>query len=76
MNKAFEAWNSCEPIIVESMGRSAVKVEDIEAAISRLEMFEKSAVAVFEASASKSSGSKRLMGRSVLFFTQVCRERL
>ena len=66
---SLEAWNSCEPVTADAMGRSAAKVEDIEAAISKLSLFEHEASAAFETSNFESSGSSRPVARRASFFS-------
>lgn len=40
MEQALAAWQECEPVTSEAMGRSAGKVEDIESALGRLASLE------------------------------------
>ena len=69
VERTLEAWNVCEPVTAESMGRSAAKMEDIESAIARLGSFEEVAAAVFETSVSEGSGGKRPVVRKASFFS-------
>ena len=44
MEASLAAWKHCEPITAEAMGRTAGKIEDLEALLSKLQVFEDSAV--------------------------------
>lgn len=56
----LKAWMDCPPITSEAMGRTAAKVEDIEAAVYRLGAFESQAFAVFDELFTDSSGQPRV----------------
>ena len=57
IEEVMAAWSVCEPITAESMGRSASKVEDIEAALGRLASLELDVGALLEESVVQASGS-------------------
>ena len=51
------AWSDCEPVTSEAMGRSAGKVEDIEAALGRLASLEMDVGVMLDEVSATASGS-------------------
>ena len=57
MERSMAAWNHCEPVTAEAMGRTASKVEDMERIVARLSVFESGAVSWLDEVLPENSGA-------------------